>query len=36
VRDEYLRLAASLWVGTAPQLSSPLKDRDIFELLGFE
>jgi light-independent protochlorophyllide reductase subunit L len=36
VQDEYLRLAAALWMGTAPQLTSPMKDRDIFELLGFE
>lgn len=36
VQDEYLRLAASLWLGTKPQLTSPLKDREIFDLLGFE
>lgn len=36
VRKEYLRLAASLWAGTEPLPASPLKDRDIFDLLGFE
>jgi len=36
VKLEYLRLAASLWAGTEPLTGSPLKDRDIFELLGYE
>lgn len=36
VRTEYLRLAASLWAGTDPLTAAPLKDRDIFDLLGFE
>jgi len=36
VQAEYLRLAATLWAGTAPQLNSPMKDREIFDLLGFE
>jgi len=36
VKLEYLRLAASLWAGTEPLNGSPLKDRDIFELLGYE
>ena len=35
VQDEYLRLAASLWVGTEPMVAAPMKDRDIFDLLGF-
>ena len=35
VQDEYLRLAASLWVGTEPLVATPMKDRDIFDLLGF-
>ena len=35
VQDEYLRLAASLWVGTEPLVATPMKDRDIFYLLGF-
>jgi len=36
VREEYLRLAALLWAGTDPLEVKPLKDRDIFDLLGFD
>ena len=36
VKAEYLRLAASLWAGTTPLAATPLKDRDIFDLLGFD
>jgi light-independent protochlorophyllide reductase subunit L len=36
VKEEYLRLAASLWVGTEPLNGVPLKDREIFDLLGFD
>jgi light-independent protochlorophyllide reductase subunit L len=36
VREEYLRLAASLWAGAEPLAATPLKDRDIFDLLGFD
>ncbi len=36
VRTEYLRLAAALWAGTEPQLGVPMKDREIFDLLGFD
>ena len=36
VKEEYLRLAASLLAGTEPLDTRPLKDRDIFDLLGFE
>ena len=36
VRKEYMRLAAALWVGTAPLPAEPMKDRDIFDLLGFD
>ncbi len=36
VQEEYLRLAAALWAGAEPQLAVPMKDRDIFELLGFD
>lgn len=36
VQNEYLRLAASLWAGAAPLAATPLKDRDIFDLLGFD
>lgn len=35
-RDEYLRLARTLWDGTEALDVSPMKDRDIFEFLGFE
>jgi light-independent protochlorophyllide reductase subunit L len=36
VQNEYLRLAASLLAGPEPQNAVPLKDRDIFDLLGFD
>jgi light-independent protochlorophyllide reductase subunit L len=36
VQAEYLRLAAKLWAGTDPLVSAPLKDREIFDLLGFD
>ena len=36
VQAEYLRLAAALWQGTDPLIAEPLKDRDIFDLLGFD
>ena len=36
VRKEYMRLAAVLWAGTDPLDAMPMKDRDIFEFLGFE
>jgi light-independent protochlorophyllide reductase subunit L len=36
VQNEYMRLAASLWVGTEPLYAEPMKDRDIFDLLGFD
>ncbi|QAU44378.1 ferredoxin:protochlorophyllide reductase (ATP-dependent) iron-sulfur ATP-binding protein [Bradyrhizobium guangzhouense] len=36
VQNEYLRLAASLLAGTEPLNAIPLKDRDIFDLLGFD
>jgi light-independent protochlorophyllide reductase subunit L len=36
VQNEYLRLAASLLAGSAPMNAVPLKDRDIFDLLGFD
>jgi len=35
VQEEYLRLAASLWAGTEARIATPMKDRDIFDLLGF-
>jgi light-independent protochlorophyllide reductase subunit L len=36
VQNEYLRLAASLLAGVEPMNAAPLKDRDIFDLLGFD
>jgi light-independent protochlorophyllide reductase subunit L len=36
VQNEYLRLAANLWAGTEPMVGTPMKDRDIFDLLGFD
>jgi light-independent protochlorophyllide reductase subunit L len=36
VQNEYLRLAAMLWAGTEPLLAQSMKDRDIFDLLGFD
>ncbi len=36
VQDEYMRLAASLWKGADPLPAVPMKDRDIFDLLGFD
>jgi light-independent protochlorophyllide reductase subunit L len=35
-RREYMRLAAMLWAGVEPLEARPMKDRDIFEFLGFE
>ena len=36
VQKEYMRLAAALWLGTEPLYAQPMKDRDIFDLLGFD
>jgi light-independent protochlorophyllide reductase subunit L len=36
VKAEYMRLAAHLWAGTEPLVGVPMKDRDIFDLLGFD
>ncbi|MBI1386060.1 MAG: ferredoxin:protochlorophyllide reductase (ATP-dependent) iron-sulfur ATP-binding protein [Rhizobiales bacterium] len=35
VQNEYLRLAELLWTGTDPLIPKPMKDREIFDLLGF-
>ena len=35
-RREYVRLAEALWNGTDPLAPAPMKDRDIFEFLGFD
>ncbi|MDH4053484.1 MAG: ferredoxin:protochlorophyllide reductase (ATP-dependent) iron-sulfur ATP-binding protein, partial [Rubrivivax sp.] len=36
VQNEYMRLAAALWLGGEPMSAVPMKDRDIFDLLGFD
>ena len=36
VQAEYLQLASRLWAGAEPLDCSPMKDRDIFDLLGFD
>jgi len=36
VQKEYLRLAANLWLGGETYSAVPMKDRDIFDLLGFD
>lgn len=36
VQAEYLSLAAKLWAGTDPLKATPMKDRDIFDFLGFD
>ena len=36
VQQEYLQLAARLWAGNDPIAPQALKDREIFDLLGFE
>ncbi|MEM1385459.1 MAG: ferredoxin:protochlorophyllide reductase (ATP-dependent) iron-sulfur ATP-binding protein [Pseudomonadota bacterium] len=36
VQKEYVRLAETLWAGTEPLAPDPMKDREIFELLGFD
>ncbi len=36
VCNEYKRLAALLWAGSEPLDAMPMKDREIFEFLGFE
>ncbi len=36
VQNEYLRLAATLWAGVSPLNANPLRDREIFDLLGYD
>ncbi|RJS92081.1 ferredoxin:protochlorophyllide reductase (ATP-dependent) iron-sulfur ATP-binding protein [Salinisphaera sp. Q1T1-3] len=36
VRQEYMALAQRLWDGTDPLIAEPMKDRAIFDLLGFD
>ena len=36
VLEEYMKLARQLWEGTEPHAPNSLKDREIFDLLGFD
>ncbi|MBM3589063.1 MAG: ferredoxin:protochlorophyllide reductase (ATP-dependent) iron-sulfur ATP-binding protein [Alphaproteobacteria bacterium] len=36
VQAEYIRLAEALWAGSDELEAAPMKDRDIFDLLGFD
>ena len=36
VRDEYLQLAQNLWNGTEAVPVTPMRDRDLFDFLGFD
>ena len=36
VQQEYMRLAAQLWAGSEPCEARSMKDRDIFDFLGFD
>ena len=36
VRAEYMRLAEILWAGTEELTADPMKDREIFDFLGFD
>jgi light-independent protochlorophyllide reductase subunit L len=36
VQEEYMRLADRLWTGFEPIEAQPMKDRDLFEFLGFD
>jgi len=36
VQQEYMALAASLWAGTEGSPVTPMKDRDLFDFLGFD
>ena len=36
VQAEYMQLAETLYAGTDPLTPKPMKDRDIFDLLGFD
>jgi light-independent protochlorophyllide reductase subunit L len=36
VKSEYMQLAARLWAGTVPLDAMSMKDRDIFDFLGYE
>ncbi|MBP7339750.1 MAG: ferredoxin:protochlorophyllide reductase (ATP-dependent) iron-sulfur ATP-binding protein [Niveispirillum sp.] len=36
IQQEYLKLAETMWTGTPGLLVEPMKDRQIFDFLGFE
>ncbi len=36
VQREYLKLAATMWAGNEGSIVNPLKDREIFDLLGYD
>ena len=36
VQAEYLQLAARLWAGAEPLKPTPMRDRDLFDFLGFD
>ncbi|HRD75109.1 MAG TPA: ferredoxin:protochlorophyllide reductase (ATP-dependent) iron-sulfur ATP-binding protein, partial [Hyphomicrobiaceae bacterium] len=36
VQQEYLALADRLWRGAEPLEARPMKDREIFDFLGFD
>ncbi len=36
VQQEYLRLAQALWDGADPLEAAPMKDRELFDFLGFQ
>jgi light-independent protochlorophyllide reductase subunit L len=36
VKAEYMQLAETLWAGTDPLDARPMKDREIFDFLGYE
>jgi light-independent protochlorophyllide reductase subunit L len=36
VQQEYLQLAEALWAGSEPLEAKPMKDREIFDFLGYE
>lgn len=36
VQNEYMHLAEQLWAGTEPLAPEPMKDREIFDFLGYE
>ena len=36
VQQEYMQLAEALWAGSEPLEAKPMKDREIFDFLGYE